>query len=157
MLGQALSYHGVKLLLVGGGFYVVPLPRGSSQFGSPEPKYRKGYGIHNIFLFPLEQAGLVPFFLALFLWFLILSRLKSMFKTHSSQNVTSSLSKSMFIYAIALIIVGIGGQVFWLGFGTENFTFYQMTMFLIATSPNRPVLGGGKIILCEERNLPGMK
>ncbi len=135
MLNKALTYHGPKLFLIGGGFYVAPLPKKHASFGSGELKYRKGYGNHNIFLFPLEQAGVVPFVLALAMWLVIFRRLRSLFKSPMSTGMTASLAKSMFIYLIALLIVGIGGQVFWLGFGTENFTFYQMTMFLIATNP----------------------
>ena len=135
MLNKALTYHGPKLFLVGGGFYVVPLPKKHASFGSGELKYRKGYGNHNIFLFPLEQAGVVPFVLGLVMWFVILRRLRSLFKSPMSTAMTASFAKSMFIYLIAMLIVGIGGQVFWLGFGTENFTFYQMIMFLIATTP----------------------
>jgi hypothetical protein len=135
MLYKAISYHGPKLFLAGGGFYVVPLPKEHTSSGSEDLKYRKGYGNHNIFLFPLEQAGVVPFVLALVMWLVILRRLRLLFKSPMPTGMTASLARSMFIYVIALLIVGVGGQVFWLGFGTENFIFYQMIMFLIATSP----------------------
>jgi hypothetical protein len=35
-------------------------------------------------------------------------------------------------FFVTLMIVGIAGQVFYLGFGTEHFTVYQLVLFLLA-------------------------
>jgi hypothetical protein len=50
------------LPLIGGGFYVAPKLHGTTEV------YRIGYGVHNSYLFPLEQGGL--FALLAFLLFL---------------------------------------------------------------------------------------
>jgi hypothetical protein len=31
------------------------------------------------------------------------------------------------------MVVGLGGEVFFLGFGTEHFTVYQLILFILAT------------------------
>ena len=41
----------------------------------------------------------------------------------------------MSAYFGALLIAGWAGQIFWLGFGTEHLTFYQMLLFGLALFP----------------------
>ena len=130
-LAMVYDYHGPRLLATGGGFYVVPLERDGKL------KYRKGYGNHNIFLFPLEQAGLIPFVLALIMWYRLISLLRRFSTDRKFPNFSRGLSRSIYIYLIAMLLVGIAGQVFWFGFGTENFTAFQVMMFIFASSPPR--------------------
>ena len=132
-LKQIFRDHGIKLLAVGGGFYVVPEKKGSKWEVSKEKnKYRIGYGNHNIFLFPLEQAGLGAFLASIWLWYSIAKGLKKRSKSLTGSGFIPSFATSMWVYFVALVIVGLGGQVFWLGFGTEHFTIYQLLMFIMA-------------------------
>ena len=126
---QAYEYHGPKLLLTGGGFYVVPLPDQRRAV-----RYRKGYGNHNIFLFPLEQAGLIPFMLALFMWYKLLKLLRRFSTERTLPKFSRELATSINSYLVAMLLVGIAGQVFWFGFGTENFTVLQVIMFIFAST-----------------------
>lgn len=126
---RAYDYHGPKLLLIGGGFYVVPW---ETKYG--ELKYRKGYGNHNIYLFVLEQAGVVPFVLALLMWYRLVKILRRFSKERRLPEFSRRLAKSVLAYLIAMLMVGVGGQVFWFGFGTENLTVFQVIMFIFATT-----------------------
>ena len=54
---QLYSWQGWRLPVFGGGFYAVP------QMEQGELVYRQGYGIHNIYLFPVEQGGVLAFVL----------------------------------------------------------------------------------------------
>jgi hypothetical protein len=44
------------------------------------------------------------------------------------------MAKSINIYLVAMLIVGVAGQVFWFGFGTENFTAFQVIIFILAST-----------------------
>ena len=124
-LMEAYREHGVRLLLVGGGFYVVPIGG----------KYRIGYGNHNIFLFPLEQAGVGGFLAGLWLWFSLRRGLiRASREGQGKLPVLNSLASAMKVFLYCLMIVGIAGQVFYFGFGTEHLTDYILVMFLIATT-----------------------
>lgn len=128
-LMKAFDYHGPKLLITGGGFYVVPLPNAKGEL-----KYRKGYGNHNIYLFPLEQAGLLAFILGLLMWYQLLKLMRRFSKERTLSEFSRGLAKSVYIYIMAMLLVGIAGQVFWFGFGTENFTAFQVIMFIFAST-----------------------
>ena len=46
---SSYSYNGILVPIIGGGFYVAPV----------NGEYRIGYGFHNIYIFSLEQSGLI--------------------------------------------------------------------------------------------------
>jgi hypothetical protein len=133
---MAVQYNGYKVLAVGGGFYVVPFnSEDGGGFGrGKKPNYRVGYGNHNIFLFPLEQAGLGGFFASLWLWWSIWKSLRVKIKNTIKNTLDNSFATTMQAYFFALMVVGMAGQVFWLGFGTEHSTIYQLLMFVLALS-----------------------
>jgi hypothetical protein len=131
-LADTYRVHGVKLLMVGGGFYVVPV-RVGSYVGSGPLRYRIGYGNHNIFLFPLEQAGIGAFVAAFWLWVSVARAFKRRLKIRGQSEFTTAFASSMRAYFIVLMVVGLGGEVFFLGFGTEHFTVYQLILFILAT------------------------
>jgi hypothetical protein len=130
----ALAFNGPKLLLVGGGFYVVPLPlSGNSLYAKSAIKYRKGYGNHNIFFFPLEQAGIGAFVAAIWFWVATRKALAKAVARSRPGSLDEAFADSMRVYLVAMLIVGFAGQVFWLGFGTEHFTIYQVILFVLAS------------------------
>jgi len=133
-LRDIYEYHGPRMLAVGGGFYVVPA---TPRMGG-KPKYRVGYGNHNIFLFPLEQAGIGAFIAAIGLWVSVAIGLWRRVRRSARDSLDGAFAASMRCYFITLMIVGIAGQVFFLGFGTEHFTVYQLLLFILAISPSMP-------------------
>jgi hypothetical protein len=124
------SYQEGNLLpLIGGGFYVVPASfLGSSYY------YRIDYGIHSIYLFPLEQAGILG--LVLFLWFLFTSAKGLFAKIKERHSTDLNFANSFFAYFIASLVVGIGGHNFWQGFASGNFNTCFMICLLIALIPS---------------------
>lgn len=124
-LEWALDEHGPRLVAMGGGFYVVPLGG----------HWRIGYGNHNIYLFPLEQAGLFAFVAALVLWLRLGISLWRFPSRQDAVDLDRHFSRAMLAYLGALLVIGLAGQVFWLGFGTEHLTFYQLLLFGLALVP----------------------
>ena len=111
--------HGAKLLAVGGGFYVVPLPNSSGEL-----KYRIGYGLHNIHFFPLEQAGVLAFLFSIYFWFIVFKKCIENYR----KNEFAPLGVGL---AISIFIVGWFGQIFFFGFGTENMVVFQVIMIAL--------------------------
>jgi hypothetical protein len=119
LFGPTLKLHGIKMLLVGGGFYAVPIADSSSSDGL---KYRVAYGFHNIHFFTLEQAGLGAFIIAIYFWYQVVKR-----GVRARHNELGRLG-----LAVALVIVSIGwvGQIFYHGFGTENMVTFQLFLMI---------------------------
>lgn len=118
---------GPRMWLLGGGFYVTPI-------GS---KHRIGYGVHNIFLFPLEQSGVIGFGISIWLWYRLWMGLRP--SARRGANTTDAyFSAGMYAYLVALFVVGWGGQIFWLGFGNENLGVYQFLLFGLAMKTTTP-------------------
>ncbi len=119
--GRLIDYHGAGLLLYGGGFYAVPMPDLSGLV-----KYRVGYGIHNIHLFPLEQAGILGFFASLTFWVVALAK--------GLRARTTIMGASGLALLASIFAIGWAGQIFFLGFGTENMLAAQLgVIFLLLT------------------------
>jgi hypothetical protein len=110
------SQHGLSLYVFGGGFYAVPM----------DGQYRVGYGIHNIHLFPLEQAGLPGFLAANYFWFIVL---RSAIRKRKNSYGRCALS-----IASGLFLFGWFGQIFYFGFGTENMVVFQVTILVLLMS-----------------------
>lgn len=116
--------EGLFVPLVGGGFYVAP----------KDGIYRIGYGFHNIYLFALEQAGLIG--LILFLIFIAIT-LKKLLTFQKGQQLLTY--EKLFIlaissYFIGQLIIGISGHTFWSGFGTNNFNSLRLIVLVVATT-----------------------
>lgn len=117
---------GPRLWLLGGGFYVTPIGA----------NHRIGFGVHNIFLFPLEQAGLFGFAASIWVWWRLLNSLRP--RSRIGENTTDAYFRTgMFAYLVSLFVVGWGGQIFWLGFGNENLGVYQFLLFGLAMMSTR--------------------
>jgi len=124
------SYKEGNLLpLIGGGFYVAPMSYGGSRY-----YYRVDYGIHSIYLFPLEQAGVIG--IILFIWFLFVSAKGLLYKIKEQHPTDQDFAKAFLAYFIAALIAGIGGHNFWQGFGSGNFNTFFMISLLIALIPS---------------------
>lgn len=124
------SYKAGNLLpLIGGGFYVAPVSLGGNNY-----YYRIDYGIHSIYLFALEQAGILG--LILFLWFLFASAKSLLRRIKSRHSIDQKFAKAFIAYFVATLIVGIGGHNFWQGFGSGNYNSLFMICLLISLIPS---------------------
>lgn len=104
-LGYYLTDSGSQELLFGRGFYAA---RGIGG------ERRIGYGLHDTILFMLEQAGPIGFLLGLnLIWTFIAKPWKQM-RLKTSDNFSRICGSVMFAWAVALIIAGQAGQIFWI-------------------------------------------
>lgn len=99
-------------ILLGTGFNISPVNRGH---------YRIGYGIHSLYLYPLEQGGILAFII--FIIFII-----KIFKSLRPKDIYSS---AVFSYFIAMLIVGVGAHNFWREFGSGNINTYILVCFIL--------------------------
>lgn len=119
------EWQGARLLFLGGGFYVVP------HLISGNLNYRIGYGIHNSYLFPLEQGGVVLFVLFFVLLYLIYKRLIKIKK--SSNRVDNVFASAIWMFFVTQIFAGFfGGNGIWQSTGMENFSTYVLLMYVLA-------------------------
>jgi uncharacterized membrane protein len=121
-------WQGWRIPFVGGGFMVVPITEPGGTL-----RYRIDYGIHNDYLFAIEQGGLVAFIL--FIAFLIACR-NSLKRMHTSDKNEADRAFAIGMHAFfnALLIVMLGGQVFWHGFEKVNFNTYMILLFVLAST-----------------------
>ncbi len=117
---QISNYHGPKIFLFGGGFYAVP------QETAKGIKYRVGYGFHNIHFFTLEQAGIGPFLLAFYFWYITIK--------HGYKQRKDSFGRCGLAIAATIALLGWTGQIFYHGFGTENMVTFQVFSLITLTS-----------------------
>jgi hypothetical protein len=116
--------------LIGGGFYVVPMQTGGQL------SFRIGYGIHNSYLFALEQGGLAAF--VLFGLFILKSAKALGERMTAPGRLDRALATGIAAYGVGLIAVAFGGQVFWLMDGTVNLMYYQLVLIMLAITPCVP-------------------
>lgn len=132
---EEYRWQGARLPFFGGGFYAVP-----HSSGRQIKLYRVGYGIHNCYLFPYEQAGILGLLLAAI--FFVVS-IKCLWKALSYPNETDKqFAIGVWCVTMAFIPAGWVGQVFWRGFGTENFNTMLIILAVLAirqTTPSRPL------------------
>ncbi len=138
-LGRLIDYHGAGLFLYGGGFYAVPVPDVTGLV-----KYRVGYGVHNIHFFPLEQAGILGLLACLSFW---ASALVKGWRARASILGASGLA-----LLLGTFVIGWAGQIFFLGFGTENMLAAQLGVFFLLLSYTNASGGEG-----SERKLEPMR
>ncbi len=129
---DAYGWQGMRLPVFGGGFYAVPHSQGGRI-----SKFRVGYGVHNAYLFPYEQAGILGWILAgLFLF----ATIKSLIHTMRQPNETDKqFAIGMWCAVLAFIPAAWFGQIFWRGFGTENFNTYMIVLLVLATRATNPM------------------
>lgn len=133
------------LPFVGAGFYVAPMESDgvslrrsdtdifTTAADGREMKFRIGYGIHNAYLFPLEQGGILGLmFAARFFW-----------QVFRSASVARAMNRggrgALGIATLATLFsfgaVFLSGQIFWIGFGTGHMnTMYVLIFCLSATT-----------------------
>jgi hypothetical protein len=132
--------YGAVMPFIGSGFYVSPVNIAySSKYafvGDHGETYRVGYGIHNMYLFPFEQGGVVAFILFIMFLLSVHRGLKRACKETSPVNKGLAVGTRAFFYA--MLIIGIGGQVFWNFDGNGNLLVYLIMTFMISTSIPTP-------------------
>jgi hypothetical protein len=124
---ELYRWQGIRVPFIGAGFH-------SAAHTYPDGRrvFRHGYGIHNCYLFSLEQGGLGAFIM--FIWFLIACHHQLKFVRKFAYNSTDkAFAMGMHCYLFALLPVMMGGQIFWQGFGTVNFNTYLILLFCMAT------------------------
>lgn len=117
--------YGLLMPLFGAGFYVTPTLEGALE------TYRVGYGVHNSYLFALEQGGIV----AMVLFGIYLVRVWRALKAarEAPHSFDSLLAHAVTAYFIGALIVGTTGTIFWMSAGTENFAAALLFIFVLAT------------------------
>jgi hypothetical protein len=116
---------GWKLLIIGAGFYVSARDVGLGYYFP-----RIDYGYHSIYLFPLEQSGVIGF--TLFTIFIVLVFRYFMIKHKTYVGIDYELLLAVFAYYIAMLIIGIGGHNFWQGFASGNVNTLILISIILA-------------------------
>lgn len=136
LTGEKYRWQGYRMPVFGGGFYAVPHSVGGQIY-----KHRVGYGIHNAYLFPYEQGGLVGF--ALFVIFLIVT---CKYTWKAFRMASNETDKQFAVGALCVLFAFLPamwvGQIFWQGFGTENFNSMLIVIFALAVRPSTWVASG---------------
>lgn len=110
------------LPLFGGGFYVAPI----------DGNYRVSFGFHNIYIFALEQSGLIG--LVLFLGFLIAFIAKTnRFLRNNRNDPYFWFVLAIFSYIISLFVIGWSGHTFWRGFATGNINTLRIFICIVVS------------------------
>jgi hypothetical protein len=121
-LVEGMREHFPIMVIAGGGFYVVP------RHG----KWRHGYGVHNVFLRPLEQAGVLCLIASIWMWIRLGTHLGRGWQKPSANALDESFRVAMFGFFVALLVVGWSGQTFWLDHGTEHLGSYMILLLGLA-------------------------
>lgn len=117
------------MLLVGGGFYVAPVMYNAGEL------YRVDYGIHNTFLFPLEQGGALAAVAFLYFLYAVLTKLYRVANRH--KGVDRALAVAVLSYLLASLPAYMAGQIFWMGFGSGHFNTCIVLVILLALRETR--------------------
>ncbi len=112
-----LKEHPV-MVLAGGGFYVVPIG----------DRWRVGYGIHNLFLLPLEQGGIGALLASFWFWWRLGTCLGRRRPNPTESALDVHMRGALFGYFVALMVVGWAGGHFWMKAGTEHLNSYLILM-----------------------------
>lgn len=121
--------------VAGRGFYVA---RGAGNYR------RIGYGVHNIILFPLEQAGILGFLLGLWVLIAFVFRpFRQFWDTHRSPFARAS-GRMMVAWAVAVVVAGQGGQIFWYFEAFGNWFVVCLSMWSLLVFPFQQERGAGK-------------
>jgi hypothetical protein len=119
------EWQGARLPLFGGGFYVTPHTIDGGLH------YRIGFGIHNSYLFPFEQAGFIGGGLSLFLLYVIYKSLSRMRRSFVKED--SIFATVVFMFFVTQIISGFfGGNALWQSVGIENLSNYVLIIYGLA-------------------------
>lgn len=108
---------------IGAGFYVAPV----------NGVYRVGYGVHNIYLFPMEQAGIIGLVLFLLFIFVSIKVLRKGLRQLDNNSLSYWFVVAVYSYFVASLLIGISGHTFWRGFGTYNFNTLRILLLVVAS------------------------
>lgn len=122
------KWQGWRIPFVGGGFMVVPVTELDGSL-----RYRIGYGVHNDYLFALEQGGLVAFILLIAFLIVCRNNLKRM-HTLDKNEADRAFAIGMHAFFHGLLVAMWGGQIFWHGFEKVNFNTYMILLFVLAST-----------------------
>lgn len=117
-------YSGYFVPIFGGGFYVAPM----------NGIYRIGYGWHNIYLFAIEQSGVIG--LILFFKFIkkVLVSLRNKRIQLKKYTIEYWFVLAVRVIFISILVIGIfGSHSFWNGFSTGNLNSFRLILIIIAT------------------------
>ena len=111
------------LPIIGGGFYVSPT----------NGHHRVGFGVHNIYLFPFEQAGIIGFILFLMFIYVSIKILRKGLKQLDKNSLSYWFVVAVYAYFVASLLIGISGHTFWRGFTTYNFNTLRILLLVAAS------------------------
>lgn len=119
---DASNYDRETIYILGSGFYISPI----------DNHYRIGFGVHNIYLFPLEQAGIIG--LLLFLLFLakVFTTLSKSIAITRRGSVEYWFCVTVAIYIASSLVIGMSGHTFWRGFSTYNINSLRILLIVSA-------------------------
>lgn len=115
--------QGEALPAIGAGFYVAPV----------NGAYRVGYGVHNIYLFPLEQAGVIGLILFFMFIYVSIKILRKGLKQLDKNSLSYWFIVAVYAYFVASLLIGISGHTFWRGFTTYNFNTLRILLLVVAS------------------------
>ena len=115
--------YGNAMPYIGGGFYVAPVD------GMP----RVGYGIHNIFLFPFEQSGLIGLILFMIFIYVTIRTFRAGLKRLDKNSLIYGFIVALYSYFIASFLMGISAHTFWGGFSTYNFNHLRIILLVVVS------------------------
>lgn len=107
--------NAIFIPFIGAGFDIAPV----------NGVARVDYGVHSMYLYPLEQAGIIGF--VFFISFLL-----SSFKLLNRRRKDDVLSRAAFSYLVAMLVVGIGAHNFWREFSSGNINTFIVFVFCLA-------------------------
>jgi len=114
--------------MVGRGFYVAK--------GDLDQR-RIGYGIHNIVVFPLEQAGVPGFLLGLAVFCIFLLRPWRQFRNAKDDRFRQLAGLIIFCWAVGIFVSGQSGQIFWLFEAFGNWFIIVLSVWSLLVFPLR--------------------
>ena len=127
--GNDYEWQGARMPFLGGGFYTVPFSEGGRI-----TKFRIGYGIHNSYLFPYEQAGILGILLS-GIWFVATFKCLRRFRKSANPDDKEFATGAWCLF-IALIPVACVGQIFWSWAGTENVNTFLLVLLVLGCKPS---------------------
>ncbi|TKB46145.1 O-antigen ligase family protein [Thalassotalea mangrovi] len=111
--------EGEYLPFIGAGFYVAPI----------EGRPRVGYGFHNIYVFTIEQSGIIGFCLFIMFCFVVVRRFVNFIKVGKVSKYHWFVV-AVTAYTLGSLVIGWSGHTFWRGFATSNFNTLRILLLV---------------------------
>ena len=126
---------GNLLFLIGAGFNVATADLGFGYF-----RPRIDYGFHSMYLFPLEQAGILGLILFIIFLFCIIKKYH-IEKKRVLIKEDLIFNGAGFAYFISMLFIGIGGHNFWQGFASGNVNTLILIFMIISLKIKKKTAG----------------